>query len=225
MLVIQHWLVELGELDATFKKADISRLKAFTSQMKDELRTPYSRAPDVFKRQTIFGGTVNDQDYLVDPTGNSRWWTVDALEINFNHDINMQQVWAEVKILFDLKESWFLNPEEMRVLNELNRQHEIGDPLEGGMQKGFKFDSLKASWNNPMTAAEVLDVIGMRQPNRSQMTKAGAVLKRLAGRSVLKRVKGALGRYYDMPFRRDPFDEVDENKQAATVLPFEKGEV
>ena len=225
MLVIQHWLVELGELDATFKKADISRLKAFTSQMKDELRTPYSRAPDVFKRQTIFGGTVNDQDYLVDPTGNSRWWTVDALEINFNHDINMQQVWAEVKILFDLKESWFLNPEEMRVLNELNRQHEIGDPLEDGMQKGFKFDSLKASWNNPMTAAEVLGVIGMRQPNRSQMTKAGAVLKRLAGRSVLKRVKGALGRYFDMPYRRDLFDGVDENKQAATVLPFNKEEI
>ena len=39
-----HWIVQLGEIEATFRKSDINQLKAFVTKKRDELRLPYDRA-------------------------------------------------------------------------------------------------------------------------------------------------------------------------------------
>ncbi|MEI6069550.1 MAG: VapE domain-containing protein [Methylococcaceae bacterium] len=51
-LAVSHWLVELGELDATFRKSDIAALKAFLSKDRDELRLPYAPNTSVFPRRS-----------------------------------------------------------------------------------------------------------------------------------------------------------------------------
>ena len=40
---VSHWIVELGEIESTFKKSDIDQLKAFVTSKTDELRLPYDR--------------------------------------------------------------------------------------------------------------------------------------------------------------------------------------
>ena len=37
---VSHWIVELGEIESTFKKSDIDQLKAFVTAKTDELRLP-----------------------------------------------------------------------------------------------------------------------------------------------------------------------------------------
>jgi putative DNA primase/helicase len=70
MSAVSHWVVELGELDSTFKKSDVSVLKAFITRRQDKLRRPYARRDSVFPRRTVFAGTVNDYQFLHDNTGN-----------------------------------------------------------------------------------------------------------------------------------------------------------
>jgi putative DNA primase/helicase len=42
MTAVSHWLVEVGELDSSFKK-DVARLKGFLTSDSDKLRRPYAR--------------------------------------------------------------------------------------------------------------------------------------------------------------------------------------
>lgn len=72
-IAISHWITELGELDSTFKKSDISSLKAFLSKEDDQIRMPYAASESKFIRRTSFVGTVNDIQFLVDKTGNRRY--------------------------------------------------------------------------------------------------------------------------------------------------------
>ena len=94
-LAVSCAICELGELDATFKKTDISRMKSFITQTEDIIRAPYATAADRFMRRTIFCGSVNPKVFLSDDTGNSRWWVMPVKSLNIFHNVNMQQVYAE----------------------------------------------------------------------------------------------------------------------------------
>ncbi len=69
---ISHWIVEFGELDSSFKK-DIARLKGFLTGTHDKIRRPYGRGDSEYARRTVFCASVNDANFLVDTTGNTRW--------------------------------------------------------------------------------------------------------------------------------------------------------
>ena len=50
---ISHWIVEIGELDSSFKK-DVARLKGFTTADRDKVRIPYARGDSNYQRRTVF---------------------------------------------------------------------------------------------------------------------------------------------------------------------------
>ena len=75
------WICELGELDSTFKKSEISSLKAFLSNETDIIRLPYGRTELRMKRSTVFCGSVNGADFLKDRTGNRRYLPVNVKSV------------------------------------------------------------------------------------------------------------------------------------------------
>lgn len=195
---ISHWLVELGELDATFRKADIARLKSFVTNATDKVRRPYDRIESEYQRRTVFFASVNEDRYLVDDTGNRRWWTVPVLGINYMHTIDMQQVWAEVFVLFGAGEQHWLTDDERVALNTLNAEHESVDPVEEMILSNFDFDALQGLATREMTASDVLLAIGFDKPTKATATHASKVLKKLTGSDPMKRAKG---RFFKMPPR------------------------
>src|SRR5690606_39387898 len=116
--VCSFWLVELGELDSTFRRADIAQLKAFITQDTDVLRRPYARRESTYARRTVFFGSVNPREFLHDETGNRRYWTIECESINSRHGLDMQQVWAEVLELWRAGE-----PHRDRKSTRLNSSH------------------------------------------------------------------------------------------------------
>lgn len=177
--VIGHWIVELGELDATFRKADIARLKAFVTQRTDKLRRPYDRVDSHYQRRTVFCATVNDKEYLVDDTGNRRWWTIVVEWIDYQHDIDMQQLWAEILLHHQRGEQHHLTKEEHDALEVLNGQHMKPNALHDLIAGKFQWDNPLRNTN--MSASEVLIEIGYKTPTNNQAKEAGAVLRKLAG--------------------------------------------
>ena len=107
MTLASHWIIELGELDGTFRRADIARLKSHLTNDVDILRKPFGRKDSRFARRTVYAASVNDPRFLVDNTGNRRWWTIPVLSIDLNHGLDMMQVWAEVySILQTGEQTW-----------------------------------------------------------------------------------------------------------------------
>ncbi|AUR81627.1 bifunctional DNA primase/polymerase [Vibrio phage 1.009.O._10N.261.51.C9] len=92
---ISYWLVELGELDSTFNRSEANALKAFLSSEQDEIRLPYGRTAMKYPRMTAFIGSVNEAEFLVDTTGNRRFWPMKVEAINHEHNVNVQQAWAQ----------------------------------------------------------------------------------------------------------------------------------
>ena len=86
---VSHWIVELGEIESTFKKSDIDQLKAFVTSRTDELRLPYDRAFTTYQRRTAFYASVNAREFLTDTSGNRRFWVLAVRDINVNHGVNM----------------------------------------------------------------------------------------------------------------------------------------
>jgi putative DNA primase/helicase len=177
---VSHWLVELGELDGTLRRADIARLKGFISQDCDQFRRPYGRAEDKAPRRTVFFASVNPEQFLADDTGNVRWWTVPVAAINYSHDIDMQQLWAEVATWYEARERWWLDGAEEARLERLNGQHQVSDPI--GELISLKYGNAPASVpRRPMTASEVLLEIGFDRPTKANLNEAAKTLRALFG--------------------------------------------
>src|SRR5690606_37418415 len=68
------WLVELAELSAIRRSADVEAVKKFLSKQVDRYRPPYGRIVEERPRQCVFFGSTNTFEFLVDPTGNRRFW-------------------------------------------------------------------------------------------------------------------------------------------------------
>ena len=96
-----NWICELGEIGSTLKK-DMDSVKAMLTKANDEYRLPYGRSTLKFPRMTSFVGTVNDDKFLIDQTGNRRFATVpisDDIHIDYNTQIrtfDSLQLWTQV---------------------------------------------------------------------------------------------------------------------------------
>ena len=108
-------ITELGELDSTFSKSDTGALKAFLTADRDIYRVPYAALTLEVPRTTIFCGTVNRLDFLMDETGSRRYWPVHVVESNPEHTVDMAQVWAEAYVLWERGTKWWLTPEEEKL--------------------------------------------------------------------------------------------------------------
>lgn len=178
--VCSFWLVELGELDATFRKSDIAALKSFITRKQDVLRRAYARKESTFARRTVFFGSVNPREYLHDVTGNRRYWTIECAALNHQHGLDMQQVWAEALQLFQGGEGYYLTPDEMAALNNHNQEFQVIDPIEERLQTRLCWNAPVESWAWK-TATEILLKVGVDRPSIADASKASHMMRKLNG--------------------------------------------
>lgn len=189
--IISYWLVELGELDATFKKNDIAQLKAFITKETDVLRTAYARQENVFPRRTMFFGSVNRREFLADDTGNRRFWVIECSGIDYNHSVDMQQVWAEIAELYKKGESWWLGGDFFDKVNQSNEDFTVLDPIEEKIRETYDWDeALRVGNWERKTIGEVLSEIGIDRPNRYELNGCAAVIRKLSGGIGWKKSNG-----------------------------------
>ncbi|SHK90611.1 Virulence-associated protein E [Roseovarius marisflavi] len=142
---VSAWIVELGELDGTFRKADIAALKAHLSSGVDELRMPYARTASKFKRRAVYIGTVNEEQFLADGTGNRRFLPIktDQVRVNWSAE-EIDQLWAEAWVRYIGGEQWWPTTEEEQLLADHTDQYRSRSWIEENL--GSKFD-----WDAPIS--------------------------------------------------------------------------
>ncbi|ENN3349208.1 hypothetical protein AB9N91_004349 [Salmonella enterica] len=174
--VVSKWLVELGEIGATFSKSDIESLKAFLSKDKDELRPAYARAANRYQRRTAFFGSVNNVQFLMDDTNNRRFWPIQVAAVNYQHKIDVQQVWAEALARINAGETWHLDQEENRVIGEHNDAFRSKDRIEEMILSMYDPNAIRSRF---ISASDVLAEIGVLSPKQTDTRKASALLRKM----------------------------------------------
>lgn len=168
---LRHPIVELGEIDSTFRKADVSALKAFLSRQTDEIREPYARTASRHLRCTVFFGTVNDVEFLNDGTGTRRYWPVQVDgPIQWDHGLDMAQLWAQAATWWENpEEDWFLSAEEDAARVADSEGHTMTPPvvdLVAGHLRDYG-----DNWEDYVLAnkTELLQLCGVAHPTMAQV--------------------------------------------------------
>ncbi|QGX98293.1 hypothetical protein EI983_08350 [Roseovarius faecimaris] len=184
------WLVELAELAPSFK-ADQEDQKAFLSGSVDRVRLPYARFPQSFRRQCVFIGTTNEDQFLKDPTGGRRYWPVAIRQVFDTEGLEKErdQLFAEATHAFNEGEEWWLDrefeaehvkPVQAAAYEEDSWAMKIGPWLD---KPAFdEDDDTPSPKKDETTVAEVLsDALGIPagQQTRANQNRAAANLRTL----------------------------------------------
>ena len=186
---VSHWIVEVGELDSSFRR-DIARLKGFLTNDRDKVRRPYARVEAEYGRRTVFLATVNQSDFLVDHTGNSRWWTLPVVKIDYEHRIVTQQLFAQLAVRLDAGDQWWLTPEEELQLEAWNSRHRSFSLVEDAISSVVDWDETDPAAFKTLTASELLAKADLRSWSNPQAKECAAILREHLGEP--KRIQGRM---------------------------------
>lgn len=178
---LSHWLIELGELEATFKKSDIAQLKAFIPMDKDILRRPYARKDSQYARRTVFFASVNQKEFLFDETGNTRFWSIETTAIDYEHDLDMQQVWAEFYNLHKHGEPHIMTPEEMKMINSNNEEFMGADYHDELVTRRFVWEELKWKDGCWKTVTEICQIVDLKNPKQKDLNRLSKAVRKYNG--------------------------------------------
>lgn len=131
------WLVELAELSA-LRKSDVEAVKNFISKREDTYRGAYARRVKTHKRQCVFFGSTNDDEFLKDATGNRRFFPVGAKRTRKTHlifepefDAVVDQLWAEAMEGYMLGEALTLSDEAEAIAGGTREEFTERTPIQG----------------------------------------------------------------------------------------------
>ena len=131
------WLVELAELSA-LRKSDVEAVKNFISKREDTYRGAYARRVKTHKRQCVFFGSTNDDEFLKDATGNRRFFPVGVkrtrktrLIFEPEFDAIVDQLWAEAMEGYMLGEALTLSDEAEAIAGGTREEFTERTPIQG----------------------------------------------------------------------------------------------
>ncbi|KAB2919964.1 MAG: hypothetical protein F9K29_03655 [Hyphomicrobiaceae bacterium] len=123
------WIIELAELSKMGKR-EVEEVKKFISIQSDRARTAYARVAKEVPRQFVLGASVNREEFLIDDTGNRRFWVVPVARTREEELArDRDQLWAEAVHLEAQGEPHNI-PEKLRpAAEEIAERHTISDPI------------------------------------------------------------------------------------------------
>lgn len=107
-----RWGVEIGEMDS-FSKADVAKVKQAITTRFDVYRPSYGRTARSFRRECVFMGTTNKDDYLRDESGARRFLPLKVGRVDITTLVSVRdQLWAEAVHLFREGFEWWRLPDD-----------------------------------------------------------------------------------------------------------------
>lgn len=207
--VVTTWIAELGELDCTFK-SDIGKVKQFITNEYDEYRLPYGHTDKHAPRRTNMGATVNGDKFLIDETGNRRFWTIPLTNVDVTalRKFDASQVWLQVwesEHMADmdieaLSASFRLTPKEfdaLKVRNGLCEKPMRGEDAVRDLIAIAEADP--SSYTKRVTASQYREHYLDTLRNYSE-TEIGKVLNKLGYKTKMLTVDGQRGRFREVPW-------------------------
>lgn len=130
-LITRTWIMELAECDKHFKGKEASVLKQQISTTVDKYIPKYKEAGEMVEspRSTVFIGTTNKDQFLVDETGNNRFWVIDTangwkLPLAWL-DANVDQLWATAYHKLTLGHPTDISPDSLAASEVRNRDYMV----------------------------------------------------------------------------------------------------
>jgi predicted P-loop ATPase len=186
-LLILHrsWIMEWAELDYVTSRKHAGQVKAFLSQAVDTFRMPYARSTDSFPRRTIIVGSTNrDTGFLVDDTGNRRFWVIPVTATQLDMIdvegllLERDAIWSAAVHAYRSGERNHLTAKQQVQVERENANYMVNNPWQTVVQTYLE----KRASIEPLTIEELLTNAIMKpveRQTRADQIAVGQLLKDL----------------------------------------------
>jgi len=146
-------LDELGVLS----KSDVNAVKTMLSTTMDTYRPAYGRSDVEVQRAFLCVGSTNSDSYLIDPTGNRRFWPIKVGEGTRHFDktwlvINREQLWAEAMAsLHAGHKFWALTDEQEKQATQEQESRVVEDGFDEPVRDILNTAFATSVVNRPLT--------------------------------------------------------------------------
>lgn len=181
-------------------KRDIAMVKKLCSAQWFNLRRPYGRLAEDFRRIAALAGTSNPLEIISDPTGNRRIIPIEVLDIDHEkyNAIDKTELWLEAYHAFKDGEEYQLSRADIDNLNSQTAVFEEAS-AESDLIMKYCMPPNKGSLEL-VTATEIKDYIEKRSEQRLNIRKLGMELKKLGYEKNGQRIDGVMKQVYSISF-------------------------
>jgi hypothetical protein len=135
MVLHRSWIMEWAELDHIMGRKHAGQIKSFLSQGTDLFRVPYGKATEAFPRRGIIVGSTNrSTGFLVDDTGNRRFWVIPTTRTE-SQPIDTptlmaerDAIWSAAVHAYREKQPNYLPPELAVLVSQENESYQVENP-------------------------------------------------------------------------------------------------
>lgn len=194
MYLSQYWFIHLDELE-TLKSNEIGAIKSYITRQRISVRKSYGRYTSHLVRRASFLGSVNEDKFLSDITGNRRWLVFKVKFIDYMHKINPDDIWSQAfKLWKDGNRHWF-DIDEIRTINQQNERFRTVSLEEELFLRYFSCNEENGA-GEMLSSSEIIQKILINVPAFS--SKMGTILmgRALAKHTLVKKMKGGIQRYF-----------------------------
>jgi predicted P-loop ATPase len=189
----QYWFIHLDELEG-LKSNDISAIKSFITREKISVRKAYGRYRTEMERRASFLGSVNDDKFLTDMTGNRRWLVFKVDEIDYQHKVDIDRVWAQVYSLYKSGFKYWFDVEEIKRINERNEAFRAVKTEEEMLLRYFAFPK-KERKGEYLSTTEILEKLIANVPQFNNKMSVWHLGKALARHVKVKQRANGINTY------------------------------
>lgn len=185
MVLHRSWIMEMAELDHITSKKQAGQVKAFLSQSTDMFRVPYGKATEAFPRRCIIVGSTNrSTGFLVDETGNRRFWVIPTPKTQLDPiDIpslllERDAIWSAAVHAYRAGEATYLSTEREAEVASENADYLVTNPWQPAVEAWLA----RQLPGDPITTEAILtDAVQkpLERQTKSDQMQVADILKRL----------------------------------------------
>jgi hypothetical protein len=199
MVLHRSWIMEWAELDHIMGRKHAGQVKAFLSQSTDLFRVPYGKATEAFPRRGIIVGSTNrSTGFLIDDTGNRRFWVIPTTRTEANPIdtptlmAQRDAIWSGAVKSYRDGEANYLPPEMALKVTEENEAYQVEHPWKAPIQSWLNAPKNQGvEITSELILTEAIAKPTERQYRPDQMQVA-SILKELGYGKTRRRVEGDL---------------------------------
>lgn len=175
-------IIEMNELEQ-FRRSEIETVKSFISRRVERFRPAYGRNEIEYPRQCVFAGSTNSDQYLVDDTGNRRFWPVTCHGVDIGAlRRDRDQLWAEAHNRYVLGEKWHLDRDIEALAVRQTERRRLVDPWQDELSRIVTTGDLRDQ--DELRPGQALNALGVETEKltASNAVRVGKILKALGWR-------------------------------------------
>jgi predicted P-loop ATPase len=206
--IAEYFIINLDELES-INREEIGLLKSLMTIDSIDIRRPYGRRFEKTKRRASFIGSVNKALFLTDISGNRRFLTVEALEIDLKSTINLNQMYAQALYLLNNGFQYWFEGNEIEKINEINLIYQMVNPEDDYLNKYYEpveldnyenktvDEAVNQGFCQLLTATEIMEDLQSKSiAVKFNFNKLGQTLKNQGFKQITRKINKRVSRYY-----------------------------